>query len=323
MDTARIDRYVSHKWDEDIVPRLVEYIRIPNKSPLFDPDWVAHGYMDQAVELMAGWARAQPISGMQVEVVRLEGRTPLIFIDIPGTDPASDDCVLLYGHLDKQPEMTGWAEDLGPWKPVLKGDKLYGRGGADDGYAIFGSLAAILALQEQGVPHARCVVLIEACEESGSYDLPFYVDHLAARIGKPSLVVCLATWFVIERTQLGSYLRAANENPNLVRTFGINVPRMLMLTYGLGVGLAGFSGVMAAPIYQVNPLMGSNLIIVVFAVVVIGGMGSIVGSIVAGFALGILEGLAKVFYPEIAGMVVFIAMLLTLIVRPNGLFGNH
>ena len=191
MDTARIDRYVSHKWDEDIVPRLVEYIRIPNKSPLFDPDWVAHGYMDQAVELMAGWARAQPISGMQVEVVRLEGRTPLIFIDIPGTDPASDDCVLLYGHLDKQPEMTGWAEDLGPWKPVLKGDKLYGRGGADDGYAIFGSLAAILALQEQGVPHARCVVLIEACEESGSYDLPFYVDHLAARIGKPSLVVCL------------------------------------------------------------------------------------------------------------------------------------
>ncbi len=118
MDTARIDRYVSHKWDEDIVPRLVEYIRIPNKSPLFDPDWVAHGYMDQAVELMAGWARAQPISGMQVEVVRLEGRTPLIFIDIPGTDPASDDCVLLYGHLDKQPEMTGWAEDLGPWKPV-------------------------------------------------------------------------------------------------------------------------------------------------------------------------------------------------------------
>ena len=191
MDTARIDRYVSHKWDEDIVPRLVEYIRIPNKSPLFDPDWVAHGYMDQAVELMAGWARAQPISGMQVEVVRLEGRTPLIFIDIPGTDPASDDCVPLYGHLDKQPEMTGWAEDLGPWKPVLKGDKLYGRGGADDGYAIFGSLAAILALQEQGVPHARCVVLIEACEESGSYDLPFYVDHLAARIGKPSLVVCL------------------------------------------------------------------------------------------------------------------------------------
>ena len=191
MDTARIDRFTSRKWDEDIVPRLVEYIRIPNKSPLFDPDWVAHGYMDQAVDLMERWARAQAIPGMQVEVVRLAGRTPLIFIDIPATGQAGDDCVLLYGHLDKQPEMTGWAEDLGPWKPVLKGDKLYGRGGADDGYAIFGSLAAIMALQEQGVPHCRCVVLIEACEESGSYDLPFYVDHLAERIGKPSLVVCL------------------------------------------------------------------------------------------------------------------------------------
>ena len=125
-------------------------------------------------------------------MVRLEGRTPLIFIEIPAANGGSDDdCVLLYGHLDKQPEMTGWDDDLGPWKPVIKGDRLYGRGGADDGYAIFGSLAAILALQEQKLPHARCVVLIEACEESGSYDLPAYVDHLAERIGKPSLVVCL------------------------------------------------------------------------------------------------------------------------------------
>ena len=129
---------------------------------------------------------------MQVEVVRLEGRTPLIFIEIPAANGGSnDDCVLLYGHLDKQPEMTGWDDDLGPWKPVIKGDHLYGRGGADDGYAIFGSLTAILALQEQQLPHARCVILIEACEESGSYDLPAYVDHLADRIGKPSLVVCL------------------------------------------------------------------------------------------------------------------------------------
>lgn len=188
MNTEQLRDFVSAKWDAEIVPHLVDYIRIPNKSPMFDADWAAHGHMDQAVELLAGWARAQPIAGMQVDVVRLEGRTPLIFIDIPGNN---DDCVVLYGHLDKQPEMTGWAEDLGPWKPVIKGDKLYGRGGADDGYAIFGSLAAILALQEQGIPHARCVVMIEACEESGSYDLPYYVDHLAARIGKPSLVVCL------------------------------------------------------------------------------------------------------------------------------------
>ncbi len=192
MDASKVDRYVGAKWDDEIVPQLVEYIRIPNKSPMFDADWVQHGYMDDAVRLMETWARAQSIPGMQVEVVRLEGRTPLIFIDIPAAHGGSDqDCVLLYGHLDKQPEMTGWDEDLGPWKPVLKGDKLYGRGGADDGYAIFGSLAAILALQDQRVPHSRCVILIEACEESGSYDLPAYVDHLADRIGKPSLVVCL------------------------------------------------------------------------------------------------------------------------------------
>lgn len=192
MDASKVDRYVAEKWDDDIVPQLVEYIRIPNKSPMFDADWVKNGYMDDAVKLMEAWARAQSIPGMQLEVVRLEGRTPLIFIDIPATGPETgDDCVLLYGHLDKQPEMTGWDDDLGPWKPVIKGDKLFGRGGADDGYAIFGSLAAIQALQQQGAPHARCVVLIEACEESGSYDLPAYVDHLADRIGKPSLVVCL------------------------------------------------------------------------------------------------------------------------------------
>jgi acetylornithine deacetylase/succinyl-diaminopimelate desuccinylase-like protein len=192
MDTAKTDRFVSEAWESDIVPQLVEYIRIPNKSPMFDADWQKNGFMDAATEQLAGWASKQPIDGMKVEVVRLEGRTPVIFIDVPGTDgDAGPECVLLYGHLDKQPEMTGWTEGLGPWVPVLDGDKLYGRGGADDGYAIFGSLTAIRALKEQGLPHKRCVVLIEACEESGSYDLPFYVDHLAARIGQPSLVVCL------------------------------------------------------------------------------------------------------------------------------------
>ncbi|HEV8693129.1 MAG TPA: M20 family metallopeptidase [Lysobacter sp.] len=206
MDSRKIEQFVAAKWDEEIVPQLVEYIRIPNKSPMFDVDWVAHGYMDAAVALMEKWGRAQNIPGMQLEVVRLEGRTPLIFIDIPafkgmaangGADALAsaqardEDCVILYGHLDKQPEMIGWDDDLGPWKPVIKGDRLYGRGGADDGYAIFGSLTAIMALQAQGLPHSRCVVLIEACEESGSYDLPAYVDHLADRIGKPSLVVCL------------------------------------------------------------------------------------------------------------------------------------
>lgn len=136
------------------------------------------------------------------------------------------------------------------------------------------------------------------------------------------LGVCLITWFVVEKTKLGAYLRAANENTPLVRTFGINVPRMLTMTYALGVGLAGFSGVMAAPIYQVNPLMGANLIIIVFAVVVIGGMGSIMGSIITGFALGAIEGLTRVYYPEGAGVVIFIVMIIVLAVRPNGLFGR-
>jgi acetylornithine deacetylase/succinyl-diaminopimelate desuccinylase-like protein len=195
MDARKAGAFIGKIWDDEVVPRLTEYIKIPNKSPMFDKDWVAHGYMDAAVELMEQWARAklESLPGATLEVVRLPNRTPLIFIDVPasGSEARADDCVLLYGHLDKQPEMIGWSEGLGPWKPVLKDDRLYGRGGADDGYAIFGSLSALLALHEQGVPHARCVVMIEACEESGSYDLPHYVDHLAARIGQPTLVVCL------------------------------------------------------------------------------------------------------------------------------------
>ncbi|GAA5005423.1 M20/M25/M40 family metallo-hydrolase [Pseudoluteimonas lycopersici] len=192
MDAKQLQQHIDRAWDDDIVPQLVEYIRIPNKSPMFDADWVKNGHMERAVQQLAGWAQKRSIPGLELEIVRLENRTPLIFIEIPAANGGSDDdCVLLYGHLDKQPEMTGWDQGLGPWEPVLKGDKLYGRGGADDGYAIFGSLAAIEALQAQGIAHARCVVLIEACEESGSYDLPAYVDHLADRIGKPSLVVCL------------------------------------------------------------------------------------------------------------------------------------
>jgi len=193
MDTARLSGFIGGLWDDEIVPQLVEYIRIPNKSPMFDAKWVEHGYMDQAVALLESWARGKlaSLKGATLEVVRLPGRTPLIYIDVPATLEGCEDTVVLYGHLDKQPEMTGWSEGLGPWTPVIKGDKLYGRGGADDGYAMFGSLSALLALAEQGVPHARCVILIEACEESGSYDLPYYVDHLSARIGNPSLVVCL------------------------------------------------------------------------------------------------------------------------------------
>jgi acetylornithine deacetylase/succinyl-diaminopimelate desuccinylase-like protein len=190
MDSTRLKEFVEEFWEDSVVPSLTEYIRIPNKSPAFDPDWVSHGYMDAATALLERWAREQisRLPGATLEVVRLEGRTPVILIDLPGDN---DDTVLLYGHLDKQPEMKGWADGLGPWTPVRKGDKLYGRGSADDGYAIYGALGALLALREQNMKRARCVVLIEACEESGSYDLPFYVDHLAARIGTPTLVICL------------------------------------------------------------------------------------------------------------------------------------
>ena len=190
MDTHRLKDFIGTFWEDAILPSLTEYIRIPNKSPAFDPQWVEHGYMEEAVRLMEGWARGQlaAFPGATLEVVRLPGRTPLLFIDIPGD---SDDTILLYGHLDKQPEMKGWSDGLGPWLPVRKDDKLYGRGGADDGYALYGCFAALLALREQKVPRGRCVIMIEACEESGSYDLPHYVDHLAGRIGTPSLVVCL------------------------------------------------------------------------------------------------------------------------------------
>ena len=188
MDSAKVKTFVSGMWDDSIIPELCEYIKIPNKSPLFDPDWERNGHMDAAVALMEKWCRAQPIKGMQVEVVRAPGRTPLLFCEIPGQ---GDETVLLYGHLDKQPEFSGWRDGLEPWKPVIRDGKLYGRGGADDGYAVYGSLTAIRALQEQGIPHAHCVVLIEACEESGSLDLPYYIEVLESRIGKPSLVICL------------------------------------------------------------------------------------------------------------------------------------
>lgn len=188
MNSEKNSQYINELWDTSIVPALQEYIKIPNKSPQFDKDWRAHGYMDQAVTLIADWCKANAVKDMKLEVVQLADRTPVIFIEVPGSN---DDTVLLYGHLDKQPEMTGWDNGLEPWKPVLRGDRLYGRGAADDGYSAFASLAAIKSLQEQNIPHARCVILIEACEESGSYDLPFYIDALADRIGKPSLIICL------------------------------------------------------------------------------------------------------------------------------------
>lgn len=194
MDTQKAQAFIDKKWDDEIVPELIEYIKIPNKSPHFDPKWDEHGYMEQAVQQIANWCEAQDIPNKSLEIVRIPGRTPLIFMEIAasdGTNNPSDDTILMYGHLDKQPEMSGWEEDLGPWIPVMRDNKLYGRGGADDGYAAYASLTALMAIQKQGLPHARTVVIIEACEESGSYDLPYYIDQLRDRIGEPSLVICL------------------------------------------------------------------------------------------------------------------------------------
>ncbi len=190
MDNAGLAVFIDAMWDETIIPTLAEYIRIPNNSPAFDPDWAAHGHMRDAVALFERWAREKisAVPGATLEIVQLSGRTPLIFIDLPGE---RDGTVLLYGHLDKQPEMRGWTDGRGPWTPVIRDGKLFGRGGADDGYAMFAALSAILALHAHKIPRARAVILIEACEESSSYDLPFYVDHLASRIGEPALVVCL------------------------------------------------------------------------------------------------------------------------------------
>lgn len=192
MDQQTAQIFIDELWMDSIVPELVEYIKIPNQSPDFDAAWAEHGYMEDAVQQIFSWCKQQDIHGMKLEIVRLDGRTPLIFMEVEAQGDADpDDTILMYGHLDKQPEMTGWADGLGPWTPVIRDEKLYGRGGADDGYAAFSSLAAIMAVQRQNLPHARCVVIIEACEESSSYDLPFYIDHLKQRIGTPSLIVCL------------------------------------------------------------------------------------------------------------------------------------
>ncbi len=228
MDFPRTTAFMERIWDDEIIPALTTYIRIPNKSPAFDADWEKHGHMERAVELFSSWAKAKlaAFSGAALEVVRLPGRTPLIFIEVPGTRPGA---ILMYGHLDKQPEMQGWDKDHGPWDPVIKDGKLYGRGGADDGYAMFASLAAILALREQGIAHARCVILIEASEESGSPDLPSYIDHLATRIGEPDLVVCLDSGAGnYDQLWLTTSLRG-----NLIGTLTVRV-----LTEGVHSGLA-------------------------------------------------------------------------------------
>jgi acetylornithine deacetylase/succinyl-diaminopimelate desuccinylase-like protein len=190
VNFRQLQAFIARAWDFDVLPTLVEYIAIPCESPNFDPDWARHGHMGRAVDLLTRWARGNltSICGATVDVLSSPGRTPLIFVDVPGDTGAP---VLLYGHLDKQPPMTGWAPGRDAWIPTIEGDRLYGRGGADDGYALFSAITAIQALRAQRLNVPRCMVLIEACEESGSTDLPHYIEQLAPRVGVPDVVIAL------------------------------------------------------------------------------------------------------------------------------------
>jgi acetylornithine deacetylase/succinyl-diaminopimelate desuccinylase-like protein len=191
-DNDTITHHVDHTWDADVLPALHDYIRIPNLSPNFDPDWEQHGHMARAVELVRAWCADRPIPGLTTAVHNLPGRTPVLVFDVPASPGfEGDDVVLLYGHLDKQPPMSGWRDGLDPFEPVREGELLYGRGGADDGYAAFATLTAIEALETAGGVHARCVLLVEASEESGSPDLPPHVEALSGALGSPSLVIAL------------------------------------------------------------------------------------------------------------------------------------
>ena len=188
MNEAVLESEINDFWNKHIIPTLIEYIKIPNKSPSFDPDWKSNGYMDKVLDLAEKWTKKHMPLNANLIVKETTGRTPVLLVDIPGKKEGN---VLMYGHLDKQPEMEGWNEELGPWKPVLKKNKLYGRGGADDGYALFSSLCAIKTLLQNNIELPRILLLIEFCEESGSPDLPYYIKLFSDLIKTPNLVICL------------------------------------------------------------------------------------------------------------------------------------
>jgi len=204
LNSAQALSQVSQAWDADLLAQLTDYIAIPAKSPMFDADWAQHGYIETVVRNAFEWVQGQMVAGLTVEIIRLPGRTPVLFFEVAASQCATENraahadaarssgqTVLMYGHLDKQPEFTGWRSDLGPWTPKYQDDKLYGRGGADDGYAIYAAITAIQALKTQQVAHPRIVGLVETCEESGSYDLMPYIDLLKPRLGDVGLVICL------------------------------------------------------------------------------------------------------------------------------------
>jgi len=192
VQARAVAEHVARAWEADVLPAIEQYVTVPAVSAMFDPDWAVHGHVADAVELVRAWCADRPIDGLSVRVHELDGRTPVVVCEVePFGGAPAEATVLLYGHLDKQPPMAGWHEGLDPWTPVRRGERLYGRGGADDGYAAFASLTALEAVQRAGGRHGRCVLLVEASEESGSPDLPAHVDALAGVIGEPSLVVAL------------------------------------------------------------------------------------------------------------------------------------
>lgn len=196
LDTATLQRFVDAAWEQRIIPELTRYIEVPAKSPMFDADWQQRGLIDHVVRTAADWVESRRVPGLKLELIQQEGRTPVLFFELAARgEGGSGQTALIYGHLDKQPEFSGWRNDLGPWTPKREqgrdGDKLYGRGGADDGYAVYAAITAIEALVAQGASHPRIVGLIESCEESGSGDLPPYLDLLRPRLGDVALVVCL------------------------------------------------------------------------------------------------------------------------------------
>ncbi|MCP3942117.1 MAG: M20/M25/M40 family metallo-hydrolase [Desulfobacteraceae bacterium] len=191
MDTNAIKDFVEKTWDESVIPQLMEYIRIPALSPGFDKNWEEAGLLLKAAKLIEKWCHSMELKNCHIRTISPENRTPLVLVEVDAFLAEMSDSILFYGHIDKQPEFTGWDEGKGPWKPVLEDDKLYGRGGADDAYSVFTAITAIKALQEQNIPHGRCVLLIESCEESGSVDLDFYLEEYKAVIGSPDLIICL------------------------------------------------------------------------------------------------------------------------------------
>lgn len=246
-DTDALMGTLDALWAGEALPALCDYIRIPNVSPLYCPTWSVDGHMGEAAALLESWAAARPVAGLQVEVMRLPGRTPVLVVDVPAFGPAGtdDETVLVYGHFDKQPGLDGWRAGLGPFTPVIEGDLLYGRGSSDDGYALFCVLLALEAAQRHGASHHRVVVLVEGSEESGSVDLPAYLDHLAPMLGSPSLVIGLDS-----EAPTGDRLWTTTSLRGLVSL----VLRVSVLAHGVHSGLAG--GVVPSSFRILRALLG-------------------------------------------------------------------